>query len=222
MKKIWYLEEVDLNEILCPHKFKDHCEMHPMDCYNKMDFLFFPGDLAKEIYLIAEGKVKIGYYDDQGNEFVKAILGKGELLGETAFLGTKHRKDFAEVIEDKTYICRLDVNKAKELTRDYKNFELEIHKRIGQRIQKLERRIEILLFKDARMRLVEFIKDLALEKGQPYNGGTLIQHNLTQSEIATLIGTSRKTASLTLNELEDEGLIEQSRGKIFIFDVAML
>lgn len=222
MKQIWYLEEVDLNNILCPHKFKDHCEMHPMDCYNKMDFLFFPGDLAKDLYLIAEGRVKIGYYDDNGNEFVKAILGKGELLGETAFLGAKHHKDFAEVLDDKTYICKLDVKKAKELTRDYKNFELEIHKRIGQRIQKLERRIEILLFKDARMRLIEFIKDLAEEKGQTQNGGTLIQHNLTQSEIATLIGTSRKTASLTLNELEDEGLITQSRGKIYIPNLLML
>lgn len=216
MKNIWYFEEVDLNEILCPHKFKDHCDMHPMDCYNKMDFLFSPGDHAKEIYLIAEGKVKIGYYDDAGNEFVRAILGKGELLGVSAFLGEKKRKNFAEIIEDNTYICKLDVDKAKELTRDYRGFEFEIHKRIGQRIQKLERRIEILLFKDARIRLIEFIKDLAEEKGKPSEKGIEIQHDLTQGEIAKLIGTSRKTASLLLNELEDEGLISQSRGMMTI------
>ena len=222
MKKIWYFEEVDLNEILCPHKFKDHCEMHPMDCYNKMDFLFSPGDNAHEIYLIAEGKVKVGYYDDNGNEFVRAILGKGELLGETALLGEKKRKNFAEVIEDKTYICKLTLEKAKELKRDYKAFEFEINKRIGQKIQKLERRIEILLFKDARMRLVEFIKDLAEEKGVNSEKGIQIQHDLTQSEIAKLIGTSRKTTSLLLNELEDEGLIEQSRGMMTIKDLSRL
>lgn len=216
MKNVWYFEEVDLFEILCPHKYGDHCYMHPLDCYNKMDFLFFPDDIAREIFLIAEGKVKIGYYDDKGNEYVKAILGKGDILGEKGFLGEQRHKDFAEVLEDKTFICKLDIEKARELARDYRPFGFELHKRIGQRIQKLERRLEILLFKDSRMRLIEFIKDLAMEYGEKQKDGIVIHHDLTQSEMATLIGTSRKTTSLLLNEIEDEGLIEQSRKKIFI------
>ena len=61
-KRIWFFEEVNLYDILCPHKYKDYLKDHPLDLYNKMDFLFLPDDTAKEIFLIANGKIKIGYY----------------------------------------------------------------------------------------------------------------------------------------------------------------
>jgi CRP-like cAMP-binding protein len=221
-KSIWYLEEVDLFHIICPHKYNDFCEVHPLDCYNKSDFLFFPDDLSQDIYLIASGKVKVGYYDDQGKEYIKAILGKGELLGEKAFLGESRHRDFAEIIQNKTHICKLTVEKAQELARSHRPFSLEIYKRIGMRFRQIERRLEILLFKDARQRLEEFIKDLAAYQGKEQEHGILIEHDLTQSDIANLIGTSRKTVSLLMNELEDQMQIEFSRKQIFIPDMGQL
>lgn len=215
-KSLWYFEEADLFKILCPHKYKDFCNIHPLDCYKKSDFLFFPEDRLKEIYLIASGKVKIGQYDEEGKEQVKAILSKGDILGEMAFLGETRHKDFAEVIENKTFICKLNMETAKMLLRDHKPFSMEIYKRIGWRIRKLERRIEILLFKDTRQRLEEFIKDLAKEKGEANTNGTLIAHSLTQGQIGSLIGASRKSVSLMLNDLAREGEITFTRKEIFI------
>lgn len=216
MKAIWFLENVDLYEVLCPYKYADHLETHPLDIYNRRDFLFLPDDPVRDIYLIDRGKVKIGYYDDVGEEYVKAILGKGEILGEMALLGQKRHREFAEVIEDNTRICKLSVEKAIELTRDYKNFALELNKRIGDRVRKLERRIEILLYKDARIRLVEFLKDLADEKGRPHGTKVLIEHDYTQQDMASMIGTSRKTVSVLLNELEKEGILSCRRRQIAI------
>lgn len=221
-KEIWFLEDMDFYEILCPYKYGDHIKEHPLLCYNKSDFLFMQDDSAKEIYLVDNGKVKIGHYDDEGNEYVKAILGRGEIFGELAFLGESRQRDFAEVIQNDTRICKMTVDKARELARDYVPFALELNKRIGERIKKLERRIEILLFKDAKMRLMEFLKDLAAESGRPKNDGVIIDHSFTQSDIAALIGTSRKTASLLLNELEDHGQIRFNRKQIFIPNMKML
>jgi CRP/FNR family cyclic AMP-dependent transcriptional regulator len=214
MKTVWYLEKVDLYEVLCPYKYDDHLRAHPLHRYNKRDFLFLPDDPARDIYLIDKGKVKVGFYDEIGDEHVSAILGRGEILGEMAILGLTRHRDFAEVLEDDTRVCKLSVEKAIELTRDYKNFALEINKRIGERVKRLERRIEILLFKDARQRLMEFLKDLLKECGKPCEGKVLVLHNYTQQDIASLIGVSRKTASLLLNELEEKGLISMKRGQI--------
>lgn len=222
MKSIWYLEKVDLYDVLCPNKYGNHIKNHPLDSYNRRDFLFLPDDAAKEIYLIDHGKVKIGYYDDIGDEHIKAILGRGEILGEMALLGQTRHREFAEVVENDTRICKLSVEKAIELTRDYKNFALEMNKRIGERIQKLERRIEILLFKDARLRLIEFLKDLAGEFGRVENGFTVVEHDYTQQDIASLIGTSRKTVSLLLNELEEEMKIQLRRKRIVIKNIKQL
>ncbi|MBL7791983.1 MAG: Crp/Fnr family transcriptional regulator [Saprospiraceae bacterium] len=216
MNNLWYFDQFDFYKILCPYKYEEHLKQHPNQGYKKHDFLFFEKDAAKEIILIDRGKVKIGHYDNDGQEYVIAILGKGEILGQTALLGeTKHRQ-FAEVIEDGTQVCKMSVDKARELTRDYVPFAIEINRRIGEHIRRLERRIEILLFKDVRLRLVEFLKDMAETYGRPKNSGFVFDHSLTQSDIAMLIGASRKSASLLLNDLEDEGFIQFNRKQIFI------
>lgn len=219
---IWYLEHFDFYKILCPFKLEDHLKTNPPKALQKHEFLFMEKDPCREIILIDHGKVKIGHYDTGGNEHVIAFLGKGDILGHMALLGeTKHRS-FAEVMENGTQICKMSVQKAKNLTRDYVPFALEMNRRISGHIRKLERRIEILLCKNVKTRLLEFLKDLAEEYGRSRDGGIWISHSLTQSDIAALIGTSRKSASLLLNELENKGLIEFDRRHIFICNQSKL
>ena len=222
-KEIWYFEEVDLYEILCPYKYNDHLKSHPLSCYNKQDFLFMEGDLVRDLYLVAEGRVKVGYYDNEGNEQVLAFLGRGEILGEKAIFGDNRHREFAQAVVDRTLICKLHVDKARELVRDYVPFSLTITKRFGERMQRLERRLQILLFKDARQRLVEFLKDLCRDIGTPYRTGTRIMLEITQSDIAALIGSSRKTVSLLFTDLEEAGLVKfYGRKEIYVPNVEAL
>lgn len=222
-KTVWFFEEVDLYEILCPYKYADHLQHHPLDRFNKNDFLFMEGDPARDIFLVADGKVKVGYYDNEGNEQVIAFLGRGEILGEMALFGTPRYREFAQVVTDGTRICKLRVEKARELARDYVPFSLTMTKRIGERAQRLERRLQILLFKDARQRLVEFIKDLCRDNGQPYSTGVRVRLDITQRDIAALIGASRKTVSLLFTDLEAAGLVRfYGRKEFFVADVAAL
>ena len=213
---IWHFEDFNFYEILCPYKLEDHVKQNPLNIYSKNDFLFMEHDSVKEIILIDNGKVKVGQYDVSGNENVIYFSGKGEILGQMALLGETEHRSFAEVMEDGTQVCKMTIKKAMQLTRDYVPFAIEMNRRISGHVRKLERRIEILLNKNVKTRLKEFIKDLAKEYGQSKDSGLYISHNLTQKDIATLIGTSRKSASLILNELEDEGLINFDRKHIFI------
>ncbi len=216
--EIWYLKDFDFYKILCPYKLEDHLNKHPNKVFHKHEFLFMEEDLCQDIILIDKGKVKIGNYDHEGNEQVITFLGKGEILGHMALLGEFRHRTFAEVMEDGTQVCRMSVEKARELTRDYVPFALEMNRRIGDHIRKLERRIELLLCKNTKTRLIEFLLDLGRDYGRQRDGGIWISHNLTQSDIAALLGASRKSASLLLNELEDEGFIRFDRKYIFITD----
>ena len=87
MKNLWFFENVNLFNLLCPHKFKEYKECHSFDFYNKRDYIYFEEDTANKVYLIESGKIKLGYYTENGDEVVKAILTKGELFGEKAILG---------------------------------------------------------------------------------------------------------------------------------------
>ena len=215
-KDIWHLEEFDFYKIICPYKLEDHVKMNPPKIYLKNEFVFMEEDRLDNILLIDHGKVKIGHYDEWGNENVLIFLGKGEIMGQMALVGQTRHHAFAEVMEDGTQICKMSVVKARELTRDYVPFCTEMNRRINGHVRKLERRIEILLFKNVKIRLIEFLKDLACEHGQERECGLWIEHSLTQNDIALLIGTSRKSASLLMNELEDQGFISFGRKYINI------
>ena len=220
MKQIWYFDEVDLFEVLCPHKYADHVKQSPPMSYHKNDFLFLPNELSQEIYLVVNGKVKVGFYDEEGNENIKIYLSRGEILGEMAYLGEVSHRDFAQVLEEGTQVCKMSVEKVRDLARDYVPFSREIHKKIGNNVRKLERRLEILFFKDSTRRLIELLKDLKemYEQPSPDGKGPLVVHSLTQQEMANLIATSRKTVAVTLNEFERIGKIELGQGKFWVLD----
>jgi CRP-like cAMP-binding protein len=218
MSKLWFLENVNLFKILCPHKFSDYKECHNFNAYAKNDYIYFEEDASSTVYLIDKGKVKLGYYTKDGNEVVKAILCKGELFGEKAILGEDKRNEFAQSIDSKTSICPIGVNTLHDLMRDNQTFTLKIYKFISFRIQKLERRLQLLLFKDAKTRILDFLDEICEDYGVccEESGKMKAEHPYTQKDIANLLGTSRPTLNLIMNELKEEGIID-FKGKQILF-----
>ncbi|ALU74445.1 cyclic nucleotide-binding domain-containing protein [Tenacibaculum finnmarkense genomovar ulcerans] len=220
MNSFWFFDDVNLFNLLCPHKFKGYKSCHTFDAYLKNDYIYFEKDQASKIYLIESGKVKIGYYSEAGKEVVKTILTKGELFGEKAILGEEIRNEFAQSIDNKTSICRIGVDTIHELMRDNKTFSLHIYKFLGFRFKKLERRLKILLFKDVKTRLMEFLQELFEQYGHrcQTTGSRIIVHPYTQKDIASLIGTSRPTLNIILNELRVAKIVDFDRKTITIYE----
>lgn len=219
---LWYFESVDLFNVLCSHKVKKTDESHTFNHFKKNQFIYFPNTPSKHIYMIADGRVKIGNYTNDGKEVVKAILSKGEIFGELALTGEDIRTDFAQAMDENTQICPMSIQDMQDLMKDDKEFSFKIFKLIGFRIKKLEKKIESLVFKDARTRIVEFIKDVAEWKGQKVGFETLVNTKLTHKDIANLTGTSRQTVTTILNELKDKNLITFNRRRILIRDLEKL
>lgn len=215
--KIWYLEEVNLFKIICPHYYADYKESHEFNSYSKKEFIYFTDEPSTKVYLIDKGKVKIAYYTDEGNEVVKAILSKGEIFGEKTILGETKHNEFAQSIEKNTSICSISVGELESLMLENRNLSLKLYKFIGLRMKRLERRLEIILFKDVRKRTIEFIQELKDEYGKELlNGEILIKHPYSQKEIATLIGTSRPSLNIILNNLKEEGYLSFNGKEIIL------
>lgn len=218
MQSLWFFDDVNLFKVLCPHKFKAYKKEHDFDAYKKKDYIYFEDDSANKIYLIEKGKVKLGYYNENGDEIVKAILSKGELFGEKAILGDNIRDEFAQSIDNTTSICPIGVATMHELMRNNQTFSFKVYKFIGFKFKKLERRLQLLLFKDTKTRLIEFLDELCIDYGYncPKTGDHVIRHPYTQKDIASLIGTSRPTLNILLNELKEENYINFNRKEIRI------
>lgn len=223
MKSIWFFEDVNLFRILCPHKFKEYKACHEFNRYKKQDYIYFEQDRSNKVYLIEKGKVKIGYYSTEGDEIVKAILTKGELFGEKAILGEIQRDEFAQSVDNDTSICPIGVETMHDLMRNNTTFSFKVYKFIGFRFKRLERRLQLLLFKDSKTRLIEFLQELCDDFGYdcPKTGHKVIKHPYTQKDIASLIGTSRPTLNILMNELKEDKVIDFHRNEIiFLKNIA--
>jgi CRP/FNR family cyclic AMP-dependent transcriptional regulator len=216
MSNLWFFENVNLFNILCPHKFKEYKKCHTFDLYKKSDYIYFEEDAANKIFIIEAGKIKLGYYNEDGTEVVKSILTKGELFGEKAILGEEIRNEFAQSLDNSTSICSINVETLHDLMQDNKTFSLKIYKFLGLRFKKLERRLHLILFKDIKTRFLEFMKELCDEYGYDCekSGDKVIIHPYTQKDIASLIGTSRSNLNVLMNELKDQSIINFNRKEI--------
>ncbi|MEM0999522.1 MAG: Crp/Fnr family transcriptional regulator [Bacteroidota bacterium] len=216
---IWYLENVDMFDFLCPGKM-DASGLggghEPSYVFNKGDFIYFPDQEAAEIYLLTSGRVKVGSYSEDGKEIIKAVLQPGELFGEMVMIGERVRKDFAVAMDDDVGICSMSFRKMQRLLFENVDFSLKLSQAIGRKLVRMERRVESLVFKDARTRIVEFLRELALQKGDRQGDVVQVDHFFTHRDIASLTATSRQTVTSVLNDLRSEGLIDFTRRSLYI------
>jgi len=221
-QRLWYLEGIDLFGRFCPIKSKESSAVSDPRKFKANQVIYIPEQEAKYLHIVVKGRVKIGKHLPDGKEVIKTILGQGEVFGEMALAGQDKRVEFAEVMEDGTLICMVSIEEMKRLMLHDSDLSLKIMKWMGLRLQKLERKIELLAFRDARTRIVEFLKDAAEWKGKPIGDEVLIRTKLTHSNIAQLTATSRQTVSDVLNKLRSENQIYMERGKILIRDLNTL
>ncbi|MCF6223397.1 MAG: Crp/Fnr family transcriptional regulator [Flavobacteriaceae bacterium] len=159
----------------------------------------------------------MGYYNENGDEIIKAILSRGEIFGEKSILGQIKHNDFAQSLTKDTSICSMSVDELQSLMLENRRLSLKIYKFIGIRLRRLERRLELLLFKDSRTRLIEYLVELEKEYGQVLaNGDTLIKHPYTQKDIASLIGISRPSLNILMNNLKEENYLDFNRKEIIL------
>lgn len=220
--KLWYLENVDLFKFICPTRVAKVDIKEMQDTFKKGEFIYFPDEPSDELYLIEKGRVKIGAYSEDGKEILKGVLHPGEIFGEMALVGEESRSDFAQAMDEEVVVCHMRLEDIRSLMYEDINFSLKITRLIGLKLQKMERRLESLVFKDARTRIVDFLKDLAFDKGVKVGTETLVRRFLTHKEIANLTGTSRQTVTSVLNELREKNLIYFDRKRLLIRDMETL
>lgn len=215
-RNFWFLDDVNLFHIMCPHKLGEQIKEGHFQSYKKGETIYFTEDAASTLYLIANGKVRLLRYTEQGEEIVLNILGRGELFGELAILGGRKREEVAQAMEEDTMICPVKVDEMEELMKDNQPFAFKIHKLIGLKLKRLERRVESLVFKDVRQRLAEFLIEWKQSHEPDENGR--YEHRLTHKDIASLIGTSRQTVTTLMNDWREKSWIDFDRKTIAILN----
>lgn len=188
----------------------------------RYSFVYEAGEGSDVLFLLAEGAIKIGATSHDGKEVIKALIHPLAMFGELGLVGEARRQEFAQVMKEEAVLFAVKVEEFRRLMRQ--NFELcnRVMLYLGNRLSLAEQKMESLIFKDARTRIVDFIKDSVSDRGQRVGYEMLLRHSLTHQDIANITCTSRQTVTLVLNELRKSDLIYFNRGKILVRDLAKL
>lgn len=217
-----YLEKIDGAKITC---LKNACGegagQHAHKHFKKGQYIYLPGERADKAYLLTEGRVKTGVYEDSGKEATKMILYPGELFGEQSLIGENKRRDFAFAMEDSA-ACVVSAADMSVMMRDDNTLSIFLMKAMGARMLEMERRLEALIFKSSRTRVIEFLHELGVNKGQRIGYEILVRRFMTHQEIASLAATSRQTVTSVLNELRNRNLLTFNRKRLLIRDMKKL
>ena len=184
-------------------------------------YLFLPEEQADKIYFLVEGSVKVGTYGAGGREITKAIYRSGAILGEEAVFGEVKRRNFAYTLES-VVIASLSVLDFQKAIRRHHSLHLELLKTVGQRLLETEQRLESMVFKNSRSRIIEFLHQMGVRQGQRVGYEMLVRKFLTHQEIANLTATSRQTVTTILNELRNANVITFNRKRLLIRDMDRL
>jgi len=220
-QSLWYLENIDITGIFCPQKMDDNHENLYHREFKKGEYIYLPNEHSDRIYFLTQGRVKIGTYGDSGKEITKAILTKGEVFGELAFLGEEKRRDFAYAMES-TAVCIVTVDEMRELMRDHSGLNLFLMRVLGSRVLKMEQRLESLVFKDSRSRIIDLLVEMVETRGQRVGYEYVVRKFITHQEIANLTATSRQTVTTVLNDLRNRNILTFNRRRLLVRDLDTL
>lgn len=187
------------------------------DGYEAGQPIYYAGDAADRLYVIAAGKVKITRHSLSGQDVVLGILSGGDYFGSLSILGDATYPDTAQA---QTGVCALgiDVQAFQSLLLKFPQVALAVLQETAQRLQAAQETIRQLSADPVEQRIAAILLSLGKKLGESSEQGLLIQVPLSRQELAEMAGATVETTSRVVSKLEQGGLVRSGRQWIAIAD----
>ena len=177
----------------------------------KGDLLVSEGEVAEEINIIRDGKIKLNSYDIEGKELILDILTTGDTIGEDLFFESRSHTYNAICITD-CKICIISKETFINLIRKEPEVAWSLINVLTGKLKKSNETIELLHENDATKRIIKFFYQNNQNSNKDYI-------NLTVDDIAASTNLRRETVSRKISYLQKNKYIERiGIAKIRIID----
>lgn len=207
--KIWYLENFNFFSELETVQRTFVLQNTVMKTVEKNDVVYFQESRANSVYFLKEGNIRISKFNSEGEELLIRILNPGEIFGEASIMAHRTRKE-AAIAEEKVCYCVMREDKMRELLFMAPALNFKFSQMIEERLEKAQKRLEDLSFKNNHQRIVDFIKALA-SSSNSQNGEIIINNSFTHDKIAKLTSTNRQEVSSVFSYLKKNQIIDYDR-----------
>ncbi len=187
--------------------------------FRRGEVIFHLGDPGDALFIVVAGDVKISLPSDTGDEAILATLGPGSVFGELALLDGAPRSATATAMSPTDAVV-LPRDRFRELIATEAGVRDALLASIAGELRRLTTHVEELHFLDMTGRLAARLVRLAGEGGTGIPDGAIrLRANLTQGDLAAMVGCTRQSVNKLLGQFTDDGLIRQDRDGIVIVDL---
>lgn len=185
------------------------------------DILFHEGDGGKELFIVINGKIKLGRTSPDGRENLLAVLGPGQMFGELSFFDPGPRSATATAVTDAT-LRSLDHDALNPILKQHNEVAGALLNQLAGRLRRTNEVVGDLVFSDVPGRVAKALLDLAGRFGTRGDEGIQVNHDLTQEELAQLVGASRETVNKALADFASRGWMRLEPRSVTILDIERL
>jgi CRP/FNR family transcriptional regulator, cyclic AMP receptor protein len=183
--------------------------------------VFREGDPGDRLYVVSEGKIKLGRSSSDGRENLLAVLGPGEMFGELSLFDPGPRTATATAVTDATVLALSHPDLRPWLT-GRPEVALSLLRQVARRLRRTNEVLGDLVFSDVPGRVAKALLDLSKRFGIPSDEGVHVSHDLTQEELAQLVGASRETVNKALADFASRGWLRLEARAVVLLDTERL
>jgi CRP-like cAMP-binding protein len=188
---------------------------------NKGQTLFKEGDSGDRLFVVVEGKLKLGTSSGDGRENLLSILGPGDMFGELSLFDPGPRTATATAVTDSKLLSLANDQVIGWVTA-HPEVSLQLLGRLAQRLRRTNEVLADLVFADVPGRVAKAIMDLGEKFGVKKDDGLYVNHDLTQEELAQLVGASRETVNKALADFTTRGWVRLEPRAVVVLDYERL
>lgn len=189
--------------------------------FRRDQFLCYQGDPGDSLFVLVEGLVKITVASERGDEMVLATLGAGDVLGELSVIDPGPRSASAVAVQATSALV---INRSSLLTAMQQSpalLDALLHT-LGAMVRRLTEQATDLVFLDLAGRIAKLLVQQAERQSDDPSRRLAVDLQLTQTELAQMVGASRPAVNRVLQGLVARGVIKVDGRTIEIVDAPAL
>ncbi|PJC47089.1 MAG: hypothetical protein CO035_07505 [Candidatus Omnitrophica bacterium CG_4_9_14_0_2_um_filter_42_8] len=217
MNKIWYLKRCGVFQGLNKQALdKIAAVAHERNVPKKQ--VVMSADSEDDImYVLKKGTVRVFKLSPDGKMITLDILKDGDIFGAMSAIKGGTAGAYAETLED-SYICAIRQKDLSGIIKEMPKLAVSLIEKINKKLKEAEDRIADLMFRDVPGRIASILLKLADQFGKNSGKGVEISIKLTHQELADMVGASRETVTIVLNEFKEDKVVSVSEKYVSIVD----
>src|SRR3954468_20365952 len=185
--------------------------------YTRAETVFVEGEQGDSLYIVLTGKVKVGRKAADGRENMLSVMGPSDMFGELSLFDPGPRTATATVVTD-ARVASLRHDSLRPWITDRPEIAEQLLRVLARRLRRTNDALADLIFTDVPGRVAKNLLQMAGRFGTRDGGVLRVTHDLTQEELAQLVGASRETVNKALADFASRAWLRLDGKSVIILD----